>query len=269
MVDNCVLMEAHDVPDTSDILDTSDVMPVETSDVSTSFNTSLNESGHVTLTLSGMPAQHSTAFDLVLFLGRPIEESISVSTNNPDVEVCKAFVTKTCGCTIAKGSPCSSLFSLDYYISHRLQATELTHNELDLVIVGSLMSVVNMGDNIKDGKHKSVKRKRTFCDFQHNGHRVCQVTYRFLLGIGKHRLKAIKAHFLSNGLSLRIHGNTGKLPHNGTSYASIRYIVQFITNFAEQHAILLPGRIPGYKRDDFKLLPSSITKKVNCAIIRE
>ena len=125
------------------------------------------------------------------------------------------------------------------------------------------MSVVNKGDNIKDGKHKTVKRKRTFCNFQHNGDQVCQVTYRFLLGIGKHRLKAIKSHFLSNGLSLRIHGNTGRLPHNVTSYASIRYIVQFVTNFAEQHAILLPGRIPGYKRDDFKLLPSSTTKNVS------
>ena len=177
--------------------------------------------------------------------------------------MCKAFITKTCSCTLAKGSPCSTLFTLDFYASHRLQAADLTHNELDLVIMGSLMSVVNMGNNIKDGKHKPVKRKRTFCNYQLHGHQVCQVTYRFLLDIGKHRLKAIKAHFLSNGLTPRIHGNTGKLPHNVTSYASIRYIVQFITNFAEQHAILLPGRIPGYKRDDFKLLPSSITKKVS------
>ena len=30
--------------------------------------------------------------------------------------------------------------------------------------MGSLMSVVNVGD-IKDGKHKPVKRKRTFCNF--------------------------------------------------------------------------------------------------------
>ena len=31
--------------------------------------------------------------------------------------------------------------------------------------MGSLMPVVNMGDNIKDGKHKPVKRKHTFCNF--------------------------------------------------------------------------------------------------------
>lgn len=177
--------------------------------------------------------------------------------------MCKTFVENACGCTLVKGSPCSNSFPSDYYISHRLQTADLTHNELDLVIMGSLTSVVNMGDNIKDGKHKPVKRKHTFCNFHYNGHQVCQVTYRFLFGIRKHRLKAIKAHLLSNGLTLRTHGNTGKLPHNVTSYASIRYIVQFITNFAEQNALLLPGRIPGYKQDDLEILPSSITKKVN------
>ena len=36
-----------------------------------------------------------------------------------------------------------------------------------------------------------------------------------------------------------------------------------MTNYAEKNAILLPGRIPGYKRDTIQLLPSSTTKKVH------
>jgi len=39
-------------------------------------------------------------------------------------------------------------------------------------------------------------------------------------------------------------------------------VVKFLQNFAETNAILLPGRIPGYKRDDVQLLPSSMMKKV-------
>ena len=34
-------------------------------------------------------------------------------------------------------------------------------------------------------------------------------------------------------------------------------------NHTEANAILLPGRIPGYKRDDLKLLPSDTSKKVS------
>jgi len=51
------------------------------------------------------------------------------------------------------------------------------------------------------------------------------------------------------------------------SFEAIQDIVKFISNFAEEQAILLPGRIPGYKRDDMKLLPSSTTKKVIQRII--
>ena len=37
----------------------------------------------------------------------------------------------------------------------------------------------------------------------------------------------------------------------------------FLANHAKEHAILLPGRIPGHKRDDMQLLPSSTTRKVS------
>ena len=40
----------------------------------------------------------------------------------------------------------------------------------------------------------------------------------------------------------------------------VRCVVRFVLNYAEQHAIILPGRISGFKRDDIKALPSSISK---------
>ena len=45
------------------------------------------------------------------------------------------------------------------------------------------------------------------------------------------------------------------------SYDEIKDVVQFITNYAADHAMVLPGRVPGFRRDDIKLLPSSHTKK--------
>jgi hypothetical protein len=40
----------------------------------------------------------------------------------------------------------------------------------------------------------------------------------------------------------------------------VQAVVRFIVNYAAQHCILLPGRIPGIKSTDVKLLPTSITK---------
>ena len=36
--------------------------------------------------------------------------------------------------------------------------------------------------------------------------------------------------------------------------------MRYISNLAEGHGVLLPGKVPGYSRDDLKLLPSSCTK---------
>ena len=36
--------------------------------------------------------------------------------------------------------------------------------------------------------------------------------------------------------------------------------MKFVKNFAEDHGIMLPGRIPGYHRFDLQLLPSNTTK---------
>ena len=44
------------------------------------------------------------------------------------------------------------------------------------------------------------------------------------------------------------------------SLEDIELLVCFILNFAEDHGIVLPGRIPGFKRDDVKVLPSNFTK---------
>ena len=58
----------------------------------------------------------------------------------------------------------------------------------------------------------------------------------------------------------RIHGNTKRAPHNRFSTEDINRVVDFIDSYAQMHAMLLPGRIPGYKSSTLQLLPSSSTK---------
>ena len=44
------------------------------------------------------------------------------------------------------------------------------------------------------------------------------------------------------------------------THDDIKRVVSFITAFTEDHGIILPGRIPGFKDFTMKLLPSSETK---------
>ena len=74
---------------------------------------------------------------------------------------------------------------------------------------------------------------------------------------------SLKESYLANGLDTRVHGNTKQLPHNHRGHAAITNVVKFLHKDVQENAILLPGRIPGYKRDNIKLLPSSHSKRVS------
>ena len=80
---------------------------------------------------------------------------------------------------------------------------------------------------------------------------------------GKERLCNIRRHYINHHLTLCEHKATGKKPMNTLPFIDIRRIVVFLANYAEENAILLPGRVPSYKRSDMQLLPSSTTKTVS------
>ena len=193
-----------------------------------------------------------------------VNQSVPLTNNQlTDEHVCREFVKQTCGCKKANGRACSSQFSVEYYIERRSQASLLSKNELDLVMLGSIMSTSRQGEEVTHGRHQPVKRQRPRVQYMHNGCVVCKATFGFIFGVGaKHKIDGIRKHYLEEGLAPKIHKNSTLRPHNALTFDEISSIVNFLQSYAEQNAILLPGRIPGYKRDDLKLLPSNKSKKV-------
>ena len=173
-------------------------------------------------------------------------------------DMCRKFKEQTCGCHKVPGKQhCSNLFLVDHYLELRAQSSFMTRDELDLVLMGSIMCTVLRDDCVRDGRHKPAKRRKlTTMMYMHEGHEVCKKTFCLLYGIGKDRLRAVKENYLGNGLVTRTYGNKKRLPHNASSPETINNVVMFLQNYAEEKAILLPGRIPSHKRDDIKLLPS-------------
>ena len=81
-----------------------------------------------------------------------------------------------------------------------------------------------------------------------------------LYGLSYSRFHRLKEHYEQNGLSQRIHGNSKRLPHNTLQQAINEDVKNFLTNYVEENAVLLPERIPGFKKDDIRQLSSSETK---------
>ena len=126
---------------------------------------------------------------------------------------CDKFLEETCGCTLADGSPCSTLFPRDYFIDTRTQTFFLSRNELEMLLLGSVASTVCDDDDVgvRSG-HKPAKWQRTTIDYMHKGYHICRNTYTLLHGVGKAKIHSMKNHFLDNGLAPWEHGNTGTTP---------------------------------------------------------
>ena len=166
------------------------------------------------------------------------------------------YLAGGCSCQHGpKSTPCHKLFSAAQYREMRDECRELSRDELDLVVMGQLRALT-LRDPVTQ---RATTRVRSNAQFLFGGHHICMSTFCFLQNIGISKLNAIKTSWLKHGLRSRFHQH--RSPHNVTSLSDVQLVVRLILHYAEDNAILLPGRIPGYKRDDLQLLPSSATKR--------
>ena len=169
-------------------------------------------------------------------------------------------MAKTCGCSHGdKGSPCSSSIQLEDIIDCRNNCAELNSTELDLVILGMIHSAINCNQVSNSGRAEK-KWQRSRMPFYFHSHRICLRTFLLMHRLYKTRFYSLAKRYRANGLSLRIHGNKKRLPSSAFSAQTIECVGKFIMNVAKGQALLLPRRVPGSKRIDVKLLPSSMTK---------
>ena len=160
-------------------------------------------------------------------------DSVSIDRRDLDVSkeaIIQQYVQHGCKCDLGPNkSPCSTLFPVEHFRSVRCQMAELSHDELDLVVMGQIMAGCFSSET---SAHRDQERGKTYTLFHHNGKRVCQKTFLFFHRIGYWRFKAVKASFIAGGVAARVHGNTGKTKKFGLTLKEIQDVVQYIMNYA-------------------------------------
>ena len=100
--------------------------------------------------------------------------------------------------------PYSALFSRKYLIDTRTQSFSLSQEQLNMLLLGSITSTVCDDSDVgQQSGHRPAKLKKTKIDYMHKGYHMCTNTFTFLHGVSKHRVHAIKKHFLDDGTSTR------------------------------------------------------------------
>jgi hypothetical protein len=85
--------------------------------------------------------------------------------------------------------------------------------------------------------------------------------YSFLFSIGNSRLDKLIRTYAAGEVGPLDKKVGGRIENERLlSFEDVKRVVSFLNNFAEAHAMVLPGRVPGFKRDDIKLLPSHETR---------
>ena len=181
-----------------------------------------------------------------------LEESSSESGNENDeanscIEIGEAelsekekiekFIADTCKCKLAEqGAACSTILSRDDFYDSRNNCQELSSAELDLVILGVIQSSLNCGDVSLSGRTEK-QRKRTRMVFFYHGRRICKETFLFLHSASRTRFCSNVKHYKTNGLTLRVQGNSKRLPSSASSIETVENVVKFIMNIAVEQWI--------------------------------
>ena len=153
-----------------------------------------------------------------------------------------------------KEGPCSNQFSEETVLSNLNNCLELSSGELDLVILANVQVFISI---------KCIGEKRTRssrCSFYFQSRPICKEMFLHLYGISYSRFLRLKEHYGKHGITPRIHGHANRVPSNASPHSTVTDVHAFLVNYVEENAIMLPGRIPGYKSDDVKILSSSETK---------
>ena len=101
-------------------------------------------------------------------------QSVSVPVEERDLdqkenEVIESFMNDGCGCK----EKCSSMFDAATSLRIRAECAELTRSELDLFVMGQLMSVTHDGEEIRlNSGHQPQSRQRTRGTYMHKGRKV-------------------------------------------------------------------------------------------------
>ena len=97
-------------------------------------------------------------------------------------------------------------------------------------------------------------------DYRIEGRKLCRQAFLFLINISKTKLQNLRQHYNQEGLQSRRHGNVGRAPPNSHLFETREIVKNFIENYADNHDVILPGRIPGYRDASIVLLSSAETK---------
>ncbi|XP_071507486.1 uncharacterized protein [Diadema antillarum] len=159
---------------------------------------------------------------------------------------------------------CKRQLAAHEIINHQLQMLSLTREQRDIVLMGqlSVSRPCTASSGCAKPARKDEKKKHVCTRYFFRGKDVCGDMFVFMNWISYRKLdrleKLIKEHGLARGVIMMRKPAAAR--SEIFSPDDRRNAVCFITNYAEESAVLLPGHMPRCKTSGIHLLPSSVSE---------
>lgn len=138
---------------------------------------------------------------------------------------------------------------------HRLNIAELTKAEHDMYLMGVTMACLT--NPYETARH--TERRRLRAQYVYQGRRVCLDAFLYLENCTHYQIKRIRKHLMTHGVTPRVHGNHGKVPHNTFSLDIYKIATEFLKNFIDSQEAKQKTKVAKHAQLH---LPSDITRKV-------
>ncbi|XP_012278431.1 uncharacterized protein LOC105698621 isoform X2 [Orussus abietinus] len=116
---------------------------------------------------------------------------------------------------------------------HRLNIAELTKAEHDMYLMGVTMACLT--NPYQTARH--TERRRLRAQYVYQGRRVCLDAFLYLENCTHYQIKRIRKHLITHGVTPRVHGNHGKVPHNTFSLDIYKIATEFLKSFIKQQEV--------------------------------
>lgn len=113
---------------------------------------------------------------------------------------------------------------------HRLNIAELTKAEHDMYLMGLTMACLT--NPYETARH--TERRRLRAQYVYQGRKVCLEAFLYLENCTHYQVKRIRKHLMTHGVTPRVHGNHGKVPHNTFSLDIYQNATEFLKDFVKK-----------------------------------
>lgn len=137
---------------------------------------------------------------------------------------------------------------------HRLNIAELTKSEHDMYLMGLIRSCLS--NPYETTRHTERQRQRV--QYVYQGRKVCLEAFLYLENCTHYQVKRIRKHLSIHGVTPRVHGNCGKVPHNTFSLDTYQVATNFLNDLIKAQDTNQKTKA---SKNSFVYLPTDITRK--------